>query len=144
VLTQLERHREAFEDAKRAILKRPEIDNCFVRAAYAAGKIEDWKEIIALLTVVLEAQPDIGEAYNQRGWAYYSSGRPDLAFQDYMAGAKLDHPGSEAQLARAYYNGSGVAKDRQQSLFWARKAAAQGEPTSQAMVEQMTRELTRK
>lgn len=88
------------------------------------------------MSIVIEARPDATGAYNQRGWAYYSIGKLDLAFQDYLTSARMGDATAQLQLGRLYVAGTGVRQDRETGLSWVRKAAAQGEPMARQMLEE--------
>lgn len=134
-LTRLKRHKEALADVK-AALARERRDDCMDQALWAVQFVEDWKDIIALMSIVIEARPDATGAYNQRGWAYYSIGKLDLAFQDYLTSARMGDATAQLQLGRLYVAGTGVKQDRETGLSWVRKAAAQGEPMARQMLEE--------
>lgn len=137
VLGHLKRNADAFADAKRGHMLQRDHEYCHERAWRTASGIRDWKEIIALMTSVIEAAPGLAEPYRERGWAYVELRQNEAAFQDYVVAAKLGDPASQLQLGRLYLHGVGVAKDKDQAAAWVRRAAAQGEPQASKVLAEM-------
>jgi len=137
VLGNLKRDAEAFADAKRGYALDRRNEYCRDRAVYVAGKVEAWNEIVALMSSIVEADPDMAAAYRERGWANHELKNFEAAFEDYLAAAKLGDSVGQLQLGRFYLHGVGVAKDREQAAVWVRKSAAQGEPQASKMLVEM-------
>jgi len=136
VLSQLKRDAEAFADVKLALSKGRDYRYCLTRAVSQATKASDAAEAIQILSLVIEADPNSRGAFNERGWRYQKSGKLDLAFQDYLASAKLGDPLGELQVGKFYWSGLGVKQDREEAIVWLRKAAAHGGRDAQVSLQQ--------
>jgi tetratricopeptide (TPR) repeat protein len=144
VLSRLKRHGEAFADVRAALSKARDVRYCLeqaVAAAPAAGSAED---VIEVMTLVIEVDPASSHAFNQRGWRYQQQGRMDLAFQDYLASARLGDGWGQLMTGKLYWAGKGVKEDREEALVWLRKAAAQGHPDAKLSHQQALDQLGRR
>lgn len=137
ILSNMKRHAEAFADAKRGHQLDRGNRYCHDRLVRAVGHIDDWKDIIALMSSIIDADPAMGGAFRERGWANYALKNQEAAFQDYLVAAKLGDSAGQLQLGRFYLNGVGVKSDREQAAIWVRKAAAQGEAQASQMLVEM-------
>ena len=144
VLSQLKRDSEAFADVKLALSKQRDHRYCLERAVSQAGRAGDADEAISVLNMVLEVDPDSRHALNQRGWKYQQAGKQSAAFQDYLASAELGDGWAQLQVGKFYWSGLGVKEDREESLVWLKKSAAQGERDAKVSLEQALEQLGRK
>jgi Zn-dependent protease with chaperone function len=144
VLGELKRFDEALADAKRALSTRDDPPYCLQLAPYIAANAKDAGEAIAVMSLVLEADPASVQALRQRGWRYQERGDLELAFPDYLAAAKLGDGWAETMTGKLYWAGSGVKQNREEALVWLRKAAAQGDRDAQVSLEQALAQLGRK
>lgn len=144
VLSQLNRDDEAFADVKLALAKSREYRYCLERAVPATTKINDADEAIAVLSIVIEADSGMKYAFNQRGWRYQKQGKTDLAYQDYLASAKLGEPWGQLMAGKYLWAGTGVKTDREEAIEWMRKAAAQGHPDAKLTLKQALEQLAKK
>lgn len=144
VLSQLKRDAEAFADVKRALSKARDIRYCLERAVAVASSAGSAEEAIELMSLVIEVNPSSNHAFNQRGWRYQQQGRADLAFQDFLASARLGDGWGQLMTGKYYWAGKGVKEDREEALAWLRKAAAQGHPDAKLSLEQALQQLGRK
>ena len=136
VLSQLKRDAEAFADVKLALSKARDIRYCLDRAVALAPNVGNADEVIQLMGLVVEADPANPHAFNQRGWRYQQQGRDDLAFQDFLASARLGEGWGQLMTGKYYWAGKGVREDREEALTWLRKAAEQGHPDAKLSLEQ--------
>jgi Zn-dependent protease with chaperone function/TPR repeat protein len=143
-LSQLKRDAEAFADVKAALSKSRDNRYCLERAVYQATKEKEAGEAIQVLNLVIEVDPNAPLAFNQRGWRYQQTGKTDLAFQDYLASAKLGDPWAQMQVGKFYWSGIGTKQDREEGLGWLRKAAAQGDRDAKLSLEQALEQLGKK
>jgi Zn-dependent protease with chaperone function/tetratricopeptide (TPR) repeat protein len=143
-LSQLGRHKDAFGDVGRALSKARDDRYCMRMATYLANRVDDAAEVIRVLSLVIEVDPSSGSAYSWRGWSYHRLGKPELAFPDYLAAAKLDNAWAQLQVGKLYWSGTGVKQDREAALLWLQKAAEQGNTDAQTSLDQARKELERK
>jgi tetratricopeptide (TPR) repeat protein len=143
VLSQLKRDAEAFADIKLALSKARDDRYCLERAVALASSAGNSDEAIGVLNLVIEADPASNHAFNQRGWRYQQQGRADLAFQDFLASARLGDGWGQLMTGKYYWAGKGVKEDREEALSWLRKAAAQGHPDAKLSLEQALQQLGR-
>jgi predicted Zn-dependent protease/Flp pilus assembly protein TadD len=144
VLSELKRFDEALADAKRALSTRDDPPYCLKLAPYLAASAKDAGEAIAVMSLVIEADPASIHALRQRGWRYQQQGRMELAFPDYLAAAKLGDAWAQTMAGKLYWAGSGVKQDRDEALVWLRKAAAQGDGDAKVSLQQALQQLGRK
>lgn len=142
-LSKLGRHKEAFDDAGRGLAGERDHRYCMTMAIYAAARVDDAAEVIRVMSLVIEVDPSSAAAYSRRGWSYHRLGKPELAFPDYLAAAKLDDPWAQLQLGKYYWSGIGVKQDREQALAWMKKSAEQGNGDAQASLDQAQKQLGR-
>ena len=143
VLSQLKRDAEAFADIKLALSKARDDRYCLERAVALASSAGNSDEAIGVLNLVIEVDPASNHAFNQRGWRYQQQGRADLAFQDFLASARLGDGWGQLMTGKYYWAGKGVKEDREEALSWLRKAAAQGDPDAKLSLEQALQQLGR-
>jgi TPR repeat protein len=93
-------------------------------------------EAIELMNHVIEVDPASYHAYNQRGWRHQQRGRDDLAFQDYLASARLGDAWGQLMTGKYYWAGKGVKEDREEALAWLEKSAAQGNRDAKVSLQQ--------
>ena len=135
VLGQLARHAEAYAEAKRGFTEARDDSYCMDRVVAAATHLNNHAETIAVATLVIEADPGAGLAFAHRGWAKEQLGQRDAAFEDYLAGAKLGEAWAQAQVGKAYLEGSVVKRDDQEGFGWLRKSAAQGNDEAKRLLQ---------
>jgi tetratricopeptide (TPR) repeat protein len=143
VLSQLKRDAEAFADVRLALSKARDVRYCLERAVSAASA-GGAAEAIDLLSLVIEADPSSVHAFNQRGWRYQQQGRADLAFQDFLASARLGNDWGQLMTGKYYWAGKGVEEDRDEAEAWLRKAAAQDNRDAKLSLEQALAQRGRK
>jgi Zn-dependent protease with chaperone function/Tfp pilus assembly protein PilF len=143
VLSQLKRDAEAFADVQRALSKARDVRYCLDRAV-AVASAGSASEAIDLLSLVIEVDPNSVHAFNQRGWRYQQQGRADLAFQDFLASARLGNAWGQLMTGKYYWAGKGVKEDRDEAEAWLRKAAAQGNRDAKLSLEQALAQRGRK
>ena len=141
VLTQLKRDAEALEDIKLALSKARDIRYCLERAVAVAANAGGAAEAIELMNLVIEVDPASHHAYNQRGWRYQQQGRADLAFQDYLASARLGDAWGQLMTGKHYWAGRGVKENREEALAWLEKSAAQGNRDAKLSLQQARAQL---
>ena len=144
VLNKLKRDADAFADVKLALSKVPDHKYCLSQAVPLASRAADGNEAIAVLSLVIEADPGSAHAFNQRGWRYQQAGRQDLAYQDYLASARLGDGWGQLMAGKSLWVGRGVAENREEALEWLRKADAQGHPDAKLSLKQALEQLGRK
>ncbi len=144
VLSQLKRDAEAFADVKLALSKVRDIRYCLDRAVSAAARINAADDAIGVLNLVIEVDPRSHHAYNQRGWKHQQQGRQELAFQDYLASAKLGDAWGQLQAGKFYWAGRGTREDREEGLAWLRKSAEQGNADAKASLQQALDQVGKK
>jgi predicted Zn-dependent protease len=144
VLAQVKRFDDALADVKRALSTKDDPPYCLSLAPSVAAGANDAGEAIAVMNLVLEADPGSIQALRQRGWRYQQQGRLELAFPDYLSAAKLGDGWAQLQTGKFLWNGWGVRSDRDEALAWLRKAAAQGDRDAKASLERALAELARK
>jgi len=144
VLWKLKRDADAFADVKLALSKVRDHKYCLSQALPLAGRAKDGNEAIAVLSLVIEAEPGSAQAFNQRGWRHQQAGRPDLAYQDYLASARLGDGWGQLMAGKSLWAGRGVAQNREAALDWLRKADAQGHPDAKLSLKQALEQLERK
>jgi tetratricopeptide (TPR) repeat protein len=144
VLSQLKRDAEAFADVKRALSRARDVRYCLERAVAVASSAGSAEEAIELMSLVIEVDPGSNHAFNQRGWRYQQQGNAELAFQDFLASARLGDGWGQLMAGKYYWAGRGVKEDREEALAWLRKAAAQGHPDAKLSLEQALQQLGRK
>jgi len=136
VLSQLKRDAEAFADVKLALTKALDVRYCLERAVAVASSAGSASEAIELMNLVIEVDPASRHAYNQRGWRYQQQGRAELAFQDYLASARLGDAWGQLMTGKLYWAGKGVKEDREEALAWLEKSAAQGNRDAKLSLQQ--------
>jgi len=141
VLSQLKRDAEAFADVKLALRKTRDVRYCLERAVAVASNAGSANEAIELMNLVIEVDPASLHAYNQRGWRYQQQGRADLAFQDFLASARLGDAWGQLMTGKYYWAGKGVKEDREEALAWLEKSAAQGNRDAKLSVQQARAQL---
>jgi Zn-dependent protease with chaperone function/TPR repeat protein len=144
VLSQLKRDAEAFADVKVALSKVRDIRYCLERAVSAAARSNAGDDAIDVLNLVIEVDPRSHHAYNQRGWKHQQQGRQELAFQDYLASAKLGDAWGQLQAGKFYWAGRGTREDREEGLTWLRKSAEQGNADAKVSLQQALDQIGRK
>ena len=143
-LSELKRTDDALADVKRVLAKAPDEQYCRQIGTYIAARANDANEAIAVLTLIVDADPEAVPALRQRGWRYQQQGKFEPAFQDYLAAARLGDAWAQTMTGKLYWAGSGVKQDREEAVAWLRKAAAQGERDAKVSLEQALAELARK
>ena len=144
VLSKLKRDAEAFADVKLALSKVRDHRYCLSQALPLASRTADAQEAIAMLSHVIEADPRSNHAFDQRGWRYQQAGRMELAFQDYLASARLGDGWGQLMAGKSLWAGRGVKENREEALEWLRKAAAQGHPDAKLSLKQALEQLGKK
>ncbi|MGH8641667.1 MAG: M48 family metalloprotease [Burkholderiales bacterium] len=144
VLSQLKRDAEAFADVKLALSKVRDIRYCLERAVSAAARSSAAEDVIEVLNLVIEVDPRSHHAYNQRGWRHQQQGWQELAFQDYLASAKLGDTWGQLQAGKFYWAGRGTREDREEGLAWLRKSAEQGNADAKLSLQQALDQLGKK
>jgi len=144
VLSQLKRDAEAFADVKLALSKVRDIHYCLERAVSVAARSNAADDAIDVLNLVIEVDPRSHHAYNQRGWKHQQQGRQELAFQDYLASAKLGDAWGQLQAGKFYWAGRGTREDREEGLTWLRKSAEQGNADAKVSLQQALDQIGRK
>lgn len=75
------------------------------------------------------AAQGFGAAYSNIAWMYTHGKGVDKdekkAFDNYLSGAKCNHPHCQMQLGYCYFHGMGVEPDQTQAFFWYNKSAEQ-------------------
>jgi TPR repeat protein len=97
-----------------------------------------------VLNLVIEVDPRSHHAYNQRGWRHQQQGRQELAFQDYLASAKLGDAWGQLQAGKFYWAGRGTREDREEGLAWLRKSAEQGNADAKLSLQQALDQVGKK
>jgi Zn-dependent protease with chaperone function/tetratricopeptide (TPR) repeat protein len=144
VLSRLKRDPEAFADVKLALSKVRDHRYCLSQAVPQASRTGNPDEAIAMLSVVIEADPGSIHGFNQRAWRYQQAGKLDLAFQDYLASARLGDGYGQLMAGKLLWAGRGIAENREEALHWLRKAAAQGHPDAKLSLQQALGQLGQK
>jgi Zn-dependent protease with chaperone function len=144
VQSQLNREIEATADVNGALAKPPVSDWCLENAVWIARRASSAEEAIAVLNQVIEADSTRGEAYAQRGWRHQQQNKKELAFQDYLDGAKLGDAWAELMAGKYLWAGIGVAQDREAAMVWFRKAAEKGHPDAKLTLKQALEQLAQK
>ncbi len=114
------------------------------RAIYLAARVDDVTEVVRVMSMVIEVDPNSGPAYNRRGWSYHRLGKPELAFPDYLAAANLGEDWAELQVGKYYWSGIGIKQNRDEALVWLEKSAAKGNKDARVSLDQARKELGRK
>jgi uncharacterized protein len=81
-------------------------------------------------TAKLHAQADQNANF-QAGIAAYQAKDLQLAYKNFLAGAKEGHANSQFNVAVMYEQGIGIGKDEQEAFVWYGKAALQGNSAAQ-------------
>jgi Zn-dependent protease with chaperone function/TPR repeat protein len=144
VLSKLKRDAEAFADVKLALSKARAHRYCLSQAVPLASRAQDAAEAVALLTLVIEADARSAHAFNQRGWRFQQAGKAELAYQDYLASARLGDSWGQLMAGKSLWAGRGVKENREEALEWLRKAAAQGHPDAKLSLKQALEQLGKK
>jgi TPR repeat protein len=144
VLGQLNRDIEAVADVRLALSKAPADRYCLEQAVWLASRMSTADESIALMSRVIEADPNRADALRQRGWRYQQKNMQDLAFADYLAAAKLGDAWAELMTGKYLWSGMGVKQDRDAALVWLRKAAEKGHPDAKLSLKQALEQLAQK
>ena len=97
-------------------------------------------EAISVATRVLDREPDNGETIANRGLCYVRTGEEQLGITDYRHAAELGNPWAQKQLARYYWHGNLVPKDRDRALQLMRASAVQGDAEAIQEYERVTGE----
>ncbi len=96
-----------------------------------------WKPSLvrfALFLAILTLSTHFAAAGFDEGMQAYRSGDYALAAKEWMPLAEKGDAKAQGQLARLYYGGLGLDKDRTLAVDWARKAAEQGDATGQNLL----------
>ena len=93
---------------------------------------------------VIAVNPSHGSAFAQRGWRYQQKDKKELAYQDYLAAAKLGDAWGELMTAKDLWSGIGVAQDRETAMVWFRKAAEKGHSDAKLSLKQAQEALAKK
>jgi predicted Zn-dependent protease len=144
VLSELKRVDEALADVKRALSSRDDPPYCLQLAPHLAAGANDADEAIAVMSMVIAADPDSIHALRQRGWRHQQQGRLELAFPDYLAAAKLGDDWAQTLTGKFYWSGWGVKQNREEALVWLKKAAAQGNREAKVSLEQALQQAAQK
>lgn len=144
VLSQLKRDPEALADVQLALSKVRDNRYCLERAVSAASRASSTEDVIPMLDLVIEVDPRSHHAYNQRGWRHRQQGRVDLAFQDYLASARLGDAWGQLQTGRLYWTGRGTPENRDEAVAWLRKSAEQGNAEAKESLRQVLEQAGRK
>ena len=144
VLGHLQRHDEAFADIKLALSKVRDHRYCLDRAAAAAAGAKNPLDAIAVMNLVIEADPAAVHAFNQRGWRHQQLGKLELAYQDYLASARLGDAWAQLMTGKLLWAGTGVSENRDEALEWLRKSAEQGNADARTSLEQALQQLGKK
>ena len=143
VFGQLNRDKEAFADVGRALSKTPDDRYCMERSIYLAARVDDAAEVIRVMSLVIEVNPNSGPAHSRRGWGYQRLEKPELAFVDYLAAAELGDAWAQTQVGKFYWGGIGVKQNREEALVWLEKAAKQGEASAATSLAEARKALGR-
>jgi len=135
-LSEYKRYNEAFNDVSRALAKAPEDRHCMEMATWLAGRVDNPAEVIRVMSMVIEVDPNNSQAFNHRGWSHERQRKRDLAFPDYLAAAKLGNAWAQGRVGKLYWDGVGVKQNREEALAWLRKAADQGDPEALASLKE--------
>ena len=111
---------------------------------WVAERASNGDEAIAVFNQVIAANPSHGSAFAQRGWRYQQKDKKELAYQDYLAAAKLGDAWGELMTAKYLWSGIGVAQDRETAMVWFRKAAEKGHPDAKLSLKQAQEALAKK
>jgi len=144
VLSKLKRDAEAFADVKLALSETPDHRYCLSQAVSLASRESNAAEAIAVLSRVIEADPRSVHAFNQRGWRFQQAGKMELAYQDYLASARLGDGWAQLMTGKLQWVGVGTPANREEALEWLRKAAEQGHPDAKLSLQQALEQLGRK
>src|SRR5260221_4693578 len=139
-LSTLKRHDEAFADVKSALATGRATPYCLDRAVSAGLNANDPNEVVALLDLVLKADPGLVPALNQRAWALQQTGKLDLAFRELLASAKQGDGWAQMEVGTWYQEGKGVKRDYEQSLIWLAKAAEQNVPDADQRMQMVRKQ----
>jgi Zn-dependent protease with chaperone function len=144
VQSELHREIEALADVKQALTITRDNRVCLDHAIWLATRSADTDEALTLLNLVLEVDSNNGNAFVQRGWRHEKQQKRELAFQDYLAAAKLDDGWGQMMTGRFLWSGIGVKPDRDEGLAWLRKAAEKGHPEAKQSLQQALEQLGQK
>ncbi len=144
VQSELNREIEALADVKRALTITRDNQSCLDHAIWLATRSADTDEALTLLNLVLEVDSNHGNGFAQRGWRYDKQQKRELAFQDYLAAARLGDGWGEMMTGRYLWSGTGVTQDRDEGLAWLRKAADKGHPEAKQSLQQALEQLGQK
>ncbi|MDH3319463.1 MAG: M48 family metalloprotease [Betaproteobacteria bacterium] len=144
VLGKLKRDPEAFADVKLALSKVRDHHYCLSQAVPLASRAQDAAEAIAMLTLVIEADARSAHAFNQRGWRFQQAGNVELAYQDYLASARLGDGWGQLMTGKMQWAGLGTPANREEALEWLRKAAAQGHPDAKLSLKQALEQVEKR
>ena len=97
-----------------------------------------------MMNLVIEVDRNSSHAFNQRGWRYQQTGKLDLAYQDFLASARLGDAWGQMMAGKLLWAGRGVKEDREEALAWLRKAAEQGNPDAKLSLEQALQQQGKK
>jgi len=101
-------------------------------------------DAIAVMNLVIEADPAAVHAFNQRGWRHQQLGKLELAYQDYLASARLGDAWAQLMTGKLLWAGTGVSENRDEALEWLRKSAEQGNADARTCLEQALQQLGKK
>jgi hypothetical protein len=138
-------HRES-DYARAELLYRElldeEPDNMEVAAAltWLLTKRKECGEVISLATRVLQQQPDNSKTIGNRAFCYFHTGQDQLGIIDYRRAAELGDSWAQKHLARYYWQGNLVPKDRDRALQLLRASAVQGDTGAIREYERVTGE----
>lgn len=82
------------------------------RAAMAAARKSDWKQVVARMTPFTERNPGHADGWNELGHAYRKTGDLDRAFKHYARALQIDpkHRGAHEYLGEAYLQAGDLAR----------------------------------
>lgn len=81
-----------------------------------------------------QQKPNAVEETYQQGLALKRDGAPDRAAERFREAAEAGHAAASYELAEAYWQGDGVARDDQAATKWLNNAAERGEPRAHYML----------
>lgn len=106
VQSRLNRDIEALADVTLALSKARDSRVCLDQAVWLSNRSASADEAIALLNQVIEVDPNSAKAFAQRGWRYQQQNKQELAFQDYLASAKLGDGWGELMAGKYLWGAS--------------------------------------
>jgi TPR repeat protein len=124
-------YREIFDE-------EPDNKDVAASLAWLLMKRGDCVGAISLATRVLQEQPRNARTTGDRGLCYFRTGQEQLGIADYQRAAELGDPWAQKHLARYYWQGNLVPKDRDRALQLLRASAVQGDQDAIAEYERVT------